>query len=341
MAEEDKEKQDDGPSGEAEESKAPNQESEEEDSDEISLDDIDALLNEVAPDFEDELKAIEDSASDMEGADLEDSVPEEVQLTFEEKFPKIYRIIAPILGVLSKFKLVNRVVGAFWRRVFSITQRLYFFVKDGLLKFFHLVKTYIPIWINFIVSNSKDFFSYLSSQVKNFLKLPLKVKIMAFISVVLFAVTALFAYKTGQGIWLPILKDKPLVSFYGQAQYQGSINPKGELVPYHTAFPQPEYTLLLKHMVISLKRDRFDSTPMAAFEFFLNLDSEDTAVEVKDREPQMLDAIQRVVENYTYNELNSYDGLKAMKKSIVKELNTMLNYGIVRDIYIKTKVLKP
>ncbi|MEZ4872168.1 MAG: flagellar basal body-associated FliL family protein [Bdellovibrionales bacterium] len=312
-----------------------------EDSDEISLDDIDALISEAAPDFEDDLKDIEESSSDTEGVELADAGFHQKSLSFEERFPKIYTKLLPIIRIFQKLKKFGLLFTSVFGRSFRWIGQIFGFFKHNFLRLFDLLKFYIPIFGRFLLSNAKDFAGYFISQLKNFVKLPWKVKLLGFVALASAVLTVLAAIKSTEGIWLPILKDKPVTSFYGKAQYVGTFSSPPTLQMYHNAFPQPEYTLLLKHMVVSLKRATFETTPMAAFEFFLNLDSQDTAIEVKDREPQVLDAIQRIIEGYTYEELSTFQGLKDMKRDIRKEVNSMLNFGLVRDVYIKTKVLKP
>jgi flagellar FliL protein len=66
------------------------------------------------------------------------------------------------------------------------------------------------------------------------------------------------------------------------------------------------------------------------------VDSQDTAIEVKDRELEILDIIQRVLENFAYSDVNSMVGKIRMKSAIKDRLNEVLNQGKVFHVYFNT-----
>ena len=80
---------------------------------------------------------------------------------------------------------------------------------------------------------------------------------------------------------------------------------------------------------------------MGMFEFFVELDSKDTAIEIKSREKELLDILQRTIEGESYNVLQGESGKIRLKSLIRSELNEVLNQGWVKEVYFSNIVLKP
>jgi flagellar basal body-associated protein FliL len=114
-----------------------------------------------------------------------------------------------------------------------------------------------------------------------------------------------------------------------------------DLVPFYQAFPQPEFTVLMNKFVVNLKPESAHPTAMGFFHLFFNCDSQDTAVELKDREQEVSDFVQRIVERFTYSEVNSRIGEERMKDTIREEVNRLLNQGRVKNVYLNYKITKP
>ena len=99
--------------------------------------------------------------------------------------------------------------------------------------------------------------------------------------------------------------------------------------------------VLLKKVIVNLKPDDLSTrNPMGLYEVYLGLDSKDTAIEVKDREKEILDLIQRTLENFTYSEVSSIVGKIRMKSAIKERLNEILNQGRVFHVYFNNFVTK-
>ena len=78
--------------------------------------------------------------------------------------------------------------------------------------------------------------------------------------------------------------------------------------------------------------------PMGAFELVVELDSDDTAIEVRDREVEFFDHVQRVFEDETFRDLETVLGKDRLKSRIKRELNHKLTQGWVKDVKFKTFV---
>lgn len=98
----------------------------------------------------------------------------------------------------------------------------------------------------------------------------------------------------------------------------------------------------LRRTVVNLKPSASSgSNPMAFFEFFVEGNSTDVVIEIKDREYEVIDQIQRIMEDFTFNELDSSEGKQALLEKIRKEINSFLTKGKIRKVYIKQAIVKP
>lgn len=80
---------------------------------------------------------------------------------------------------------------------------------------------------------------------------------------------------------------------------------------------------------------------MGAFEVVVKVDSRDSAIEVRDREVEFFDLVQRVFEAETYPDLSSKPGKIKLKARLKREMNEILSQGWVQEVSFKTFVLKP
>ena len=100
--------------------------------------------------------------------------------------------------------------------------------------------------------------------------------------------------------------------------------------------------LLIQKLVVNIKPSpNSGKNPMLACELFLDSISPDVIIEVKDRETFFRDLIQRTTEEFDYDTLSSVEGKKQYLKVLMKEINKQLTTGELRNIRIKTIVIKP
>lgn len=98
----------------------------------------------------------------------------------------------------------------------------------------------------------------------------------------------------------------------------------------------------LRRAIVNLKPSAgAGPNPMAFFEFFVEGNSTDVAIELKDREYEVIDLIQRLMEDMTFSQLDSIEGKQALLENIRKELNSLLTRGKIRRVYIKQAIIKP
>ena len=85
----------------------------------------------------------------------------------------------------------------------------------------------------------------------------------------------------------------------------------------------------------------FISNPMGFFEFVFEGNSGDVVVELKSRESEFEDLIERVVESYSYESLETTEGKINLKEDLRIELNKQLTEGIVQAVELRNVFIKP
>ena len=84
-----------------------------------------------------------------------------------------------------------------------------------------------------------------------------------------------------------------------------------------------------------------DENPMGYFEFYLEMNSQEAAVEIGDRMSEVIDSVQRTAESITYDEIITTAGKNKLKLVIRKNVNKVLSEGRVRKVFYKSVVIKP
>ncbi|MGE3681660.1 MAG: flagellar basal body-associated protein FliL [Bdellovibrionales bacterium] len=144
-----------------------------------------------------------------------------------------------------------------------------------------------------------------------------------------------------KGIWIPSLNKPVLSSFEDYADSVETFDPKIPGESFYSAFPQERHEFLFPKMKVNLKRTAENPLPMGAFEIIVLVDSKDTAIEVRDREVELFDFLQRVFEEETFTSLETELGKNRLKGRIKRELNDKLTQGWVKAVNFKTFILKP
>jgi flagellar basal body-associated protein FliL len=295
---------------------------------EISLENIDKLLEADDPDFAkslDEVKAVvPDAEVDIEASTIEDS---DVVTTEEksEKPPGFFKRMANRLG-MAWLSFKNR-----------LKARLIHFGKESVI---------------FLKTRPKEFALFLISSIKVLIKkaaVPLQLfrdanngQRLAFTFLTMIAVGAAWVLVNNfKGIWLPSINEPILGTFESHADWVEEIDAKEPWENFYSAFPQEHHEFLFNKMKVNLRATAENPLPMGAFEIIVDLDSPETSIEVRDRQVEFTDMLQRVLEDETFNDLATELGKTKLKSRVKRELNQKLTQGWVRDVNFKTFVLKP
>lgn len=305
----------------------PNTPSDQSSSADIPLKDIDLLLAAEDPEFDrslDEVRTVEsDKDTTIDAGAIDEEVADGEELE-EPKVGKVAKIKSRLRHSLSQFKVRT---------------------KDRL-------KTLLSQSVIFLRTRPKEFLFYAFALSKVLIKNAL-IPLTAFVHAsrsqklgVLFLIgitvaSAWILTANFKGVWLPNINQPILHSFEPHADFVETYNPKIEGESFYTAFPQERYEFLFSKMKTNLKPGIDNPNPMGAFEIIVVLDSKDTAIEVRDRQVEFFDQLQRVFESESFAELESEKGKGRLKSKLKRELNQKLQQGWVKDISFKTFILKP
>jgi flagellar FliL protein len=127
-----------------------------------------------------------------------------------------------------------------------------------------------------------------------------------------------------------------------EADRSWSFDAREEWDEFNSPLRHPEHVVLLNKVVVNLRpSESSDGNPMGYFEFYLEANSQEAAIEIDDRQAEILDVVQRTVEAITYDEIVTPAGKNKLKLVIRKDLNQVLTKGRVRKVFYKSVVIKP
>lgn len=306
----------------------------------ISLEDIDKFLEESDPAFSmsladivpEELKTdAEISSLDLdEKALIEDDDQKEKKKSFLDKYPKVQTAIAkglvPIKGIPTKSRtLVLKLRNEFLSVLFGIWS----FCRHGL-----------PDSLRYLLGQIKATIAYCLELNRRFWAKTWKEKVLYGSALVFFVGFSSMVAKNMKGRWLPSL----FLDYTGDLGLIAN-RVRGyddqEQILLSDAFPQPFFTVLLEKIVLNLRKTSEHQNPMGAFKFYVRVDSQETAVEVKDRQIELLDSMQRALEELTYEEANGPGGKTTIKSLVRNEINRVLSQGRALEIDIEMMITKP
>ena len=297
--------------------------------DEVPLEDIDRLLAEEDPDFAKSLEEVRSVEIDKDvfieaGAIDETMVGEEGATNANGDAGLFKRQLNKFRAGLVSFRLGFRL-------------RASQAGKDALLFF----KTRPKEYFLFTLAIGLKIYGELKVPAKAFAQAPRihQLSVVLLASVLIGGLTVLSANL--KGIWIPHLTEPILASLEDKADYVSTFDPQDGAESFYAAFPQEVHEFLFKKMKVNLRRRPDHPNPMGAFEIVVEVDSKDTAVELRDREVEFHDMLQRLMEEESVTDLDSESGKKILKGRIKKELNAQLTQGWLKDIHFKTFVLKP
>jgi flagellar basal body-associated protein FliL len=296
-------------------------------SEEISLDNIDALLESEDPEFSNDLKGVAAVAPDANVV-IESSTEVE-DLAVGEKIDEVptdfkgrlkFKIKSVLAALAVRLKTGMAVAG----------RELLIFLKTRPKEFFFFVLANLKLLLGKVWIPVKAFQQATSAQKTAIIGLFFLVAVGSWVTVA-----------NLKGIWLPQLNEPILNSLETHATGVTSFDPQDEGESFYSAFPQERHEYLFPKIKVNLARTEDHPLPMGAFEIVVLLDSKDTAIEVADRKVEFFDIIQRTLEEETFSSLETEIGKTRAKSALKRELNQKLTQGWVKDINFKTFILKP
>ncbi len=305
-----------------------------------SLGEIDSILKKEAPDLEENLnflgKDLDESGQSFDPLDLRTALSDDS----EQKLSRAGGLQKWLFSLPRKFK---RGVINYSKILFILGTDLIF---EGYLKTSKMVVHFVKVGHKDILSQLKIGIEKTTKKIGKvvgaLLSLSIFDKILILSTPVLLWVAITLLQQTLKGGWMPATYEPYLESFNSVASKVYHIQPGETFEPFDSPLRHPEYIVLLDKIVVNLKRTRrSDMRPMGAFEFYIDGSSKETSIEIKNREREVLDIIQRDIEHFSYDELDTVEGKQKLKLMLRKKINEILNNGWVKRIYYKTIIIKP
>jgi flagellar basal body-associated protein FliL len=300
----------------------------------VSLADIDRMLEEDDPQFSAELDAIKSVGTEsevviesvVEGEEIL-PVDEEGRSWLTRRFPLLEKVARPL----------NRIRAAEYTRWLRIRARFI----NLIIQAWHLCKAVPKRGFSYLKAGFKFIGARCAALLQQFSNLSLVQKIVMGVFVALTVMTLGLLRLNLRGVWWPDLYPPLMEDLMGHADRTWTTNSDTRWMELYRAFPQSAIEYLFPKIIVNLKRVDDVQNPMGVFEFFVVLDSQDSALEIQARSRELHDRMQRAIENLTYAELSSNLGKKRLKDVLRKDLNLVLTQGWVKEVLIKTMVIKP
>lgn len=252
----------------------------------------------------------------------------------------------------SSGKLSARLV-----RVFPILPRLSLSFKKARFKASSLRKTGIVHFKNFLIFLATDGKTKILSGAKrgarfvtegisewqrSFRYLPLKLKFAFFLIVMLFFGTSFFIFQSFKGGVISSKNGLFMTTMESAASEVFQYDPATESEPFYENLRAPSNIILIPKMVVNLRRSASSGeNPMGAFEFFIEGEIPEVVVEIKDREVEIRDLMERVLESFTFDQVDSAEGKEFVTERLKKEIDLLLTTGQIKGIWFKTVIVKP
>lgn len=148
-------------------------------------------------------------------------------------------------------------------------------------------------------------------------------------------------YKTAP-TWKRFWKLPYLSTLESVADHKYNYASDTKIIRYNNDLLLPQYVVLVNKIVVNIKPGKMSTAnPMIAFDLYVRTDNEAASVEIKQREKQIQDHLQRFCEGLQYDQILTEEGKQTWKRRMKRELNLVLNTGRVKEIFFKTLLLKP
>lgn len=283
----------------------------------ISLDELDKLIDQNDPDFHKNISQVTEvkdiSSANIELLDLD-------KILAEEKLQKVSFRIA----LARRLLFLNGMIG-FIKRLFLRA------LKEGLPFLIKQTKNFLGV-VQKKITATLSAFKYLSVSKK-----------LAIVGITLLSIfLGLFVYRS---LTVGIIPQGNPLFVNSMEEWAKNVSTYSKDSSFEQFYDSPrvkQNIVALRRAVVNLKPSAGSGpNPMAFFEFFVEGNSTDVAVELKDREYEIIDVVQRLMEDNSFAQLDSIEGKQNLLENIRKELNSLLTRGKIRRVYIKQAIIKP
>lgn len=277
------------------------------------LNQIDKILQASDPNF---LASLSDIDSETLGSSLV------LEPTLDEDF----------LGAQDEKKSLKSFLKAISLRLRTLKDRAFYFFKYWIKWFF----------VDFIAQNVLNLWASVRGFFKDFLSWSALKKLAFVLFVGLVGGGFFLIYK----IWTQKYFAKPTFLFPGSfaeiADWDYVYSEKDGLEPLIGSNRIEVHYYLLKPFVINLKPSEVSTKlPMGYFEFFVEGNSNEALIEIKNSESLIHDRLSRLMETFTYEALETNEGKELLRESMLEEINSLITNGQVLSVRYQNIIIKP
>ena len=286
----------------------------------LSDESLDALILEADPEFAKSVSGIAgekaDSDLNIEMIDLDRLLAEEEARSLKSRARRFWENF--------KIRAINFLV--------SLQQMLIYFFREGVPKLLVLIKNKIG-----------SFFGFINETMRQFKYKPVKFKLGVFGFIGLIGLTGYYISRAVKHKVVP--EGEPL--FFQSLEEMSNNGTQSWVVEedgesFYDSVRSSSNLILIPKVTVNIRPSAGSgANPMAACELYIEGNSPDVVVEIKDREVEIKDAIQRDIEELSFDQISSPDGKRFLTEKIRRTLNQILSKGKLKKVYFNTLVIKP
>lgn len=297
---------------------------------ELSADDLEQLIRKEDPKFAQSLNQISSVDLTAEGeldlVNIDEALSEEPQKN----------------NKLKGFKALKGTLKTFFKK---IKNHLIIFItglKTSLEYFFFQS---LPYFFKKIIEIFKELLSLTKEKYKDFNSLSIKLRLMSIFLTLAAVGTTYYIFLVLKKGGLIHYSDKLFITSFkelAQATTYYDTKDKTQVESFYDSTRTIQHIIVLQKNVVNIRPSENSSpNPMFAFELFIKGNTSEVILEIKDREYEVKDRVQRLVETMSFAQLDTLEGKQLLLEKLRKELNDFLTKGRIRRVYFKTLILKP
>ncbi|MGZ3743289.1 MAG: flagellar basal body-associated FliL family protein [Pseudobdellovibrionaceae bacterium] len=230
----------------------------------------------------------------------------------------------------------------FLPKLWEFQRHFYMTLQFSRARFSLLLHQAGPLLLQAIKSGTARTLEFAKGRITSFKNLTRGLKVVAVCLILAGILTLAFIYQSIVKGVFPEEKEYLMASLEEWAAQSYQLDAETEMDSFYDSPRSIQNIMSLPKMVVNLHPSPTSGpNPMAAVEFFLEGQSAEAVVEVKDREIEIRDLLQRTMEEMTYAEMESVEGKQQLTEKLRQALNTHLTKGKIRRVFFKEAVVKP
>jgi flagellar basal body-associated protein FliL len=280
----------------------------------MSIEDLDQVLANEEPDFKSQ---IEEMSGEGASQDLNIELIDLDQLLAEQE--------------ARSFKF----------RIRRLNRKIRNFLTGLRTTAWHFLKDELPALLKAGVGQTKKGLGIMSEGLRQFGFKPMRFKLMVFGFIGICGLAAVgITYLAMKG--LPEEENLFIQSLAEISQNSWEYDPKAEQEPLYDSVRAAQNIFEVPRLVVNLRPSiNSGRNPMAAGALYVEGNSPDVVLELKDRETEFRDVFMRTIEEFSYDELDTMQGKQKLLERLAREANRLATKGRIRKVFFKTFIMKP